>query len=148
LAYAGLSTRQWAQLHGYSSAADWRGDECGCTDDRCIGHHHGDGEKCGCLPALIAEHQKNERAGVDGRVVWAAHLHALETGADADRAAAGALAAEWIARYKPGAISFSLNSPRGITVRNRYNTITWLIFDAETGKATVEALGDEQSDSD
>lgn len=33
----------------------WRGDECGCPDDRCIGHHHEPGEQCGCLLAMIGQ---------------------------------------------------------------------------------------------
>lgn len=33
----------------------WRGDDCGCTDDRCIGYHHDEHEECGCLLALIEE---------------------------------------------------------------------------------------------
>lgn len=35
---------------------DWRGDVCGCTDDRCAdGFHHGGVDDCGCLPVCIAE---------------------------------------------------------------------------------------------
>lgn len=42
----------------------WRGDSCGCTDDRCTGYHH-DGPECGCLDVqlddyhddLVAMHQ-------------------------------------------------------------------------------------------
>lgn len=33
----------------------WRGDACGCNDDRCIGHHHADDEECGCLRAILEE---------------------------------------------------------------------------------------------
>lgn len=33
----------------------WRGDACGCTDDRCIGHHHDEHEECACLPFLIGD---------------------------------------------------------------------------------------------
>ncbi|UYG15799.1 hypothetical protein BRM3_09085 [Brachybacterium huguangmaarense] len=33
----------------------WRGDACGCTDERCTGHHHDETEDCLCLPALIDE---------------------------------------------------------------------------------------------
>ena len=52
---AGLTTRKWAQINGYAGAADWRGDDCGCTDDRCIGHHHNAEDPCECLPVLIAQ---------------------------------------------------------------------------------------------
>jgi hypothetical protein len=31
----------------------WRGDRCGCTDDRCIGYHHDEDHRCGCLPVLV-----------------------------------------------------------------------------------------------
>ena len=43
LRWAGITPGQWAKRHGYESAKDWRGDECGCTDDRCIGVMGGDG---------------------------------------------------------------------------------------------------------
>lgn len=33
----------------------WRGDSCGCPDDRCIGHHHDAGDECYCLPAALRE---------------------------------------------------------------------------------------------
>ena len=55
LSLAGFTTRSWAILQGSPSATEWRGDACGCTDDRCIGHHHDESEACLCLPALIAE---------------------------------------------------------------------------------------------
>lgn len=31
----------------------WRGDRCGCPDDRCIGYHHEDATDCGCIEALV-----------------------------------------------------------------------------------------------
>lgn len=31
----------------------WRGDACGCSDDRCIGHHHDERDDCRCLPVLL-----------------------------------------------------------------------------------------------
>ncbi len=37
---------------------NWHGDDCGCTDDRCIGFHHEEHEECGCLPVLIEETKK------------------------------------------------------------------------------------------
>lgn len=80
LQLAGLTSRQWAQRHGYASAAEWRGDECGCPDDRCIGYHHDAEEECGCLPALINELRRDERKLADARPVWAAHVRATESG--------------------------------------------------------------------
>ena len=33
---------------------EWRGDRCGCPDDRCRdGYHHEVTEDCGCLDALL-----------------------------------------------------------------------------------------------
>lgn len=34
----------------------WRGDTCGCSDDRCIGYHHEAGERCGCVVFLIDDY--------------------------------------------------------------------------------------------
>jgi len=34
----------------------WRGDRCGCTDDRCIGYHHDANGGCGCLPVLLGQY--------------------------------------------------------------------------------------------
>lgn len=33
----------------------WRGDRCGCPDDRCIGYHHDNATDCGCLPVVVQE---------------------------------------------------------------------------------------------
>ncbi|TQO19653.1 hypothetical protein FB472_1224 [Rhodoglobus vestalii] len=138
---AGFTSSQWARLHGYSGATDWRGDVCGCTDDRCIGHHHDATDACGCLPALIEDHRRQQRASAAGREVWAAHVHATETGTEEDRATAGELASSWITEYHPNAISHSLTeSPKGITCRNHWNETTWLIFDAERGQVSTEAM--------
>jgi len=38
-----------------SFTGEWTGDECGCHDDRCIGHHHYAYDECGCLPYSISE---------------------------------------------------------------------------------------------
>lgn len=40
----------------------WRGDSCGCSDDRCIGYHHDADEDCGCLPVLLGEYVSLRRA--------------------------------------------------------------------------------------
>lgn len=34
---------------------EWRGDVCGCTDDRCIGYHHDEDEECTCVLVLIEQ---------------------------------------------------------------------------------------------
>lgn len=44
--------RDWT---GEPDGRTWYGDACGCTDDRCIGHHHESYDDCGCLPVLIRE---------------------------------------------------------------------------------------------
>lgn len=41
--------------HFYPGESVWRGNTCGCTDDRCGGHHHGVGARCRCLDALLDE---------------------------------------------------------------------------------------------
>jgi hypothetical protein len=49
---AGITQTAWARIH--FSDGRWRGDACGCPDDRCIGYHHYETEECGCLPVLLA----------------------------------------------------------------------------------------------
>lgn len=44
----------------------WRGDDCGCTDSRCIGYHHGETEHCGCLEACLQQWWLDDLAPV----VW------------------------------------------------------------------------------
>lgn len=34
----------------------WRGDSCGCPDDRCIGYHHDRPEDCHCLESTLSEY--------------------------------------------------------------------------------------------
>ena len=51
---AGVTEADWARAQGWADGR-WRGDACGCPDDRCIGFHHHKGEDCGCLPVLLAE---------------------------------------------------------------------------------------------
>jgi len=52
---AGVSQAAWARAN-WQNDGRWRGDACGCPDDRCIGHHHGDGEECRCFPGLLDEY--------------------------------------------------------------------------------------------
>ncbi|MDQ6524343.1 hypothetical protein RB608_12060 [Nocardioides sp. LHD-245] len=69
----------------YHSGSDtWRGDRCGCPDDRCIGYHHDEHEECGCLDPSIDAYYLAEVAPVtwwvvltgpgDGRVAWLGDL--------------------------------------------------------------------------
>lgn len=58
-------TRSIIQDYGWTVAAYvrrwdpdgvWRGDRCGCPDDRCRdGYHHDVDDDCGCLTALLAD---------------------------------------------------------------------------------------------
>lgn len=49
----GVSQASWARR--FFSMPVWRGDTCGCPDERCIGYHHDAAEDCGCLSSLITE---------------------------------------------------------------------------------------------
>ena len=51
---AGVTVAEWARAQGWADGR-WRGDACGCPDDRCIGFHHLKGEECGCLRVLLGE---------------------------------------------------------------------------------------------
>lgn len=46
----------------YFPDGKWRGDKCGCVDDRCIGYHHYDEADCHCLPAWLDDYVKACRA--------------------------------------------------------------------------------------
>lgn len=48
---AGFTPAQWATMWGYRG--EWGGDQCGCFDDRCIGHHHEGADGCGCLASML-----------------------------------------------------------------------------------------------
>ena len=40
--------------HYFPGEKVWPGDWCGCTDDRCTGHHH-QGSECGCFDVQLDE---------------------------------------------------------------------------------------------
>lgn len=46
----GWGVTQAAWLRAYPDC-----DRCGCSDDRCIGHHHTDETDCGCLSVLLSD---------------------------------------------------------------------------------------------
>ena len=48
-----ISQAAWIRHHFGEAAKTWRGDACGCPDDRCIGDHHDAQDDCGCLSALL-----------------------------------------------------------------------------------------------
>ena len=51
----GISVREWA-MRWQNGDTEWHGDACGCPDDRCIGHHHGADEPCGCIRSLVRDY--------------------------------------------------------------------------------------------
>jgi hypothetical protein len=54
---AGLTKRAYIRSLGWIGVPEtiWRGDSCGCSDDRCVGFHHDANETCPCLPVLLDE---------------------------------------------------------------------------------------------
>lgn len=116
---AGITPAQWVAYGGWLEqitetdgttrwvpASEWRGDECGCTDDRCIGHHHDETEPCGCLPVLIEQRAQNR----DAHALWAAYRAAVEANDQDAYDAAQARAEAWVRRYYPHALTFSLDA--------------------------------------
>lgn len=111
---------------------EWRGDECGCTDDRCIGHHH-TGSHCECRAVVIQQHRDELVAGAQAAGIWARHLAASE----ADRAAVHRELAGWVKAFHPISTSWSLDvvvdGRHGITVTSPYNDLIHLVWEAPTG---------------
>ena len=63
----------WARWNGYEDGV-WRGDVCGCSDDRCVGYHHDEHDECYCLtfgllPRFNRELEAASAAGVPDRVL-------------------------------------------------------------------------------
>lgn len=123
LADAGITVRDWIAYggwlkedtdedgnHRWVPETEWRGDECGCSDDRCIGYHHDKGEECGCLPALI-ENRARVREAYD---IWQAYRRAVESNGCRGRrdayAAVWSRAGIWVRRHSPRALTFSLEA--------------------------------------
>lgn len=53
LKWNGITQAAWARWNGWRDGV-WRGDACGCPDDRCAGYHHDDDDaECGCLRSLV-----------------------------------------------------------------------------------------------
>lgn len=58
LRQAGITQADWIRYWG--DGTSWRGDACGCPDDRCMdGFHHYPNEECGCLAAWISDFQRD-----------------------------------------------------------------------------------------
>lgn len=51
---AGITPKAYART--FWTDGIWRGDTCGCPDDRCTGHHHNTDTNCDCIDTLISEH--------------------------------------------------------------------------------------------
>lgn len=118
----------------------WGGDACGCPDDRCIGYHHDETDDCGCLPALLDEWIRDQRAAAEAGPVWAAYGASLEReGHPFDQEsydAAWTAAAAWVQAYCGGGVrTFSLDAPvdgrPGISITNIYNDRDWLMWSPE-----------------
>lgn len=112
----------------------WHGDKCGCTDDRCIGHHHDEREDCGCLPALIQEYLDSKQAEDEGALVWAAYTAAQKHQDAASAEEARQSAAAWVDRWHRHSPTWALDvlvdGREGITVTSRYNDRHWLVWEA------------------
>lgn len=123
LADAGITEPEWIAYGGWLAeftdeagerqwipGTEWRGDECGCTDDRCIGYHHDEGEQCGCLPVLIEERAKVNEA----YDIWQEYRAAVEAndgrGDQNAYEAAWTRAEAWVRRHYPRAVTFSLDA--------------------------------------
>lgn len=108
---------------------DWRGDTCGCTDDRCIGHHH-DGEDCGCRPVVIQKYLDEIAAAEQAIELWARYVVAQGEDVDVVRQDV----ADWVDRFHRGAPSWSLDDlvagRPGISVTSLYNDQRHLVWAA------------------
>lgn len=60
----GIAETDWARFWG-AGDPEWKGDVCGCPDDRCIGHHHSSDEPCDCLMVLGREYDEAEREAIE-----------------------------------------------------------------------------------
>lgn len=109
---------------------DWRGDVCGCTDDRCVGFHHEGDEDCGCRPVLIQEHLDALAAAEQAIELWARYVVAQGEDIDAVREDV----ADWVGRFHRGAPSWSLDElvdgRPGISITSRYNDQHHLVWAA------------------
>ncbi|WP_181027282.1 MULTISPECIES: hypothetical protein [unclassified Rathayibacter] len=83
---------EWAREHGSPSIAEWAGDECGCADDRCIGHHHDEHEDCGCFPAMLEQHFAQEDARGHRTLKWRTTPVSVVVSAESDLEDFGLLA--------------------------------------------------------
>jgi hypothetical protein len=130
---AGITQAAWARR--FFADGTWHGDDCGCSDDRCIGYHHDENDECGCLPAQISTYERELAADKDARPIWVDYQAALATN-DADAIAEALSAAEnWVRMYQSKAVtSWSLDElvdgKAGISITNSINDQRWLVWEA------------------
>ncbi|WP_434317516.1 hypothetical protein [Leifsonia sp. P73] len=139
LDFAGFTPKQWAKIHFNDGV--WHGDECGCSDDRCIGHHHETEDDCQCLPAMITEVRRQEFADRAAGPIWTAYQAAVEAGDEVARQAAQDAAETWVKTYKgAGMTSCSLDEivdgKPGISYTNIWNDRRWLLWSPEAVTAS------------
>lgn len=127
----GYTPKQWAKIH--PTDGTWHGDECGCSDDRCIGFHHDAADDCQCLPAMITEVVRQEIADGEAPTIWTAYQAPRGTCDEVALQAAQEAAETWVKAYKgAGMTSCSLdeliNGKPGISHTNQWNDIRWLLW--------------------
>lgn len=108
---AGIDPAEWIRRDGMwpgypSEDGQWHGDECGCTDDECIGYHHDADQECPCLPGLIAQYQRNEQADR----IWRQYRQAVDEHDQDAYQDAWNQAQAWIRKHYPRAETFSLDT--------------------------------------
>lgn len=145
--YAGDDPRVEVTIAGYIRRyfgdGPWRGDSCGCVDDRCIGFHHDEHQECHCLEVWLDEWVKEQRAALAAEPIWTAYRTAVE--ANDGRGDSGAYetawsAAEaWVREYHgAGVVSFSLDAVVdgrcGISTRNTFNDLDHLVWASPSGE--------------
>lgn len=141
LASVRQTEESWAVVRGWTDGV-WRGDTCGCSDDRCIGYHHSANEECGCLDTQIQRWINDEDADRCAADVWFFYQYALLPGQfrdDPDGAAAALSEAEaeaqaWVLEFHPHATSWTLheevNGRVGIAIATTYNPQLHLAWQA------------------
>lgn len=106
---SGRTIASYVRAGGYFDG-EWHGDYCGCRDNRCIGYHHDGGDYCHCLDAWLEDLDKLKEA----HDLWHAYRAAVEANDGAGDPvaydAAWARAERWVRRYRPYALTFSLDA--------------------------------------
>lgn len=108
---AGIDPAEWIRTGGrwpgfLSEDGEWHGDQCGCTDDQCIGYHHDADQECGCLPLLIPQYQRNQQADR----IWRRYRQALDNHDQDAYQDVWDQAEAWIRQHHPRAETFSLDT--------------------------------------